>query len=117
MSGSWMELAGLVAGTCHDVYGRKALYLAAGEGPGTLVSVVLHPALEEMDLPGAYGGGRFAARGQRVELRVSQVPAPAAGDEVHLQDSSNLRLCLQGEPRLEAEGTLWLCDAHEVRVP
>ncbi len=117
MGGSWAELAGLVAATCHDVYGRRALYLAAGEGPGTVVSVVVHPALEEIDLPGAYGGGRFAARGQRLELRASQVPAPTAGDEVHLQDGSNLRLCLQGEPRQEAEGTLWICDAHEVRAP
>src|SRR5690625_4888887 len=99
MSDNWPDLAELVATTCHEVYGRAALYLAAGEAPGTVVSVVLHPALEEIDLPGAYGGGRFAARGQRVELRVSQVPAPAAGDEVHLQDGSNLRLCLQGEPR------------------
>lgn len=109
---SWPDLAAVVVESCHDAFGQTALYQPVGGGPAQDVSLVLHPALDDIDLPGGYGRGRFAARGRRVELLARQVPAPTAGDELHLPDG--LRLRLQGEPRLEAEATLWLCDAYEV---
>jgi len=112
-SDSWPDLAGLVVETCHDVYGRAAIYHPASGAATFAVRVLLRSANEELDLV----GGRFAARGQTVELLASQVPKPVAGDELQLQDASGLRLRLQGEPRLEAEGTLWLCDVHEVSEP
>ncbi len=113
MSDSWPDLTALVVGVCHDVYGRSALYHRASGEPPFPVRVLLRSANEDLELL----GGRFAARGQTVELLARQVPRPAAGDELELSEGAGRRLRLQGEPRLEAEGLVWLCDTHEVGDP
>lgn len=106
---TWSGLSAGMAAETHRIFGMPATYHAGGQGPGQEITVLTAPADEDLD----WSGGRVAARGERVELRADQVPAPEGGDEIQLLGQSR-RWRIKGHPKRDAEGSAWLCDVTEI---
>lgn len=84
-----------------------ALWLPAGVPPGQPVRVIRRAQDEVTD----YGGARIWSETSRVDVRVSDVPAPAPGDVVEIAGE---RFTVQGEPLRDREQLVWAVDLRAV---
>ncbi len=81
---------------------RDAVYTANGGAP-TLVCVVTRRADEIT----GFGDARLWSETTRIDLRVSEVPNPRAGDRIELDGEDFL---IQGEPVRDRERLVWTVD-------
>jgi hypothetical protein len=86
-----------------------ALWRVAGAGPAVAVSVVLEEPTVELRL----GQTRGKADTALIQVFRVDVAEPAKGDTCQLTGSSRL-FKVTARPDLDAEGTLWTCEAAEV---
>jgi hypothetical protein len=78
-----------------------AIYCAGGgEAPGTTVRAIVR----QPDRIGNFGGTRIAAATLVIDVRVSEVAAPAEGDTIEM---SGTVYVIQGEPIRDAERLVW----------
>jgi hypothetical protein len=77
-----------------------ALWLEQGFGPGVACRVVRRAPDEVTD----FGQGRFRSETTTVDVRVSEVPAPAPGDILVIGQD---RFRVQGDPDRDSERLLW----------
>ena len=82
--------------------GRDAVYIADGGAP-VLVRVVARRADAVTD----FGDARLWSETTRVDLRVSEVPAPRTGDRIEIDSDAFL---IQGEPVRDRERLVWTVD-------
>lgn len=84
---------------------RNALYRPGDTGPGVLVRVVIG----RPDLVGSFGETRIVSGTATLEVRRSEVAAPAEGDSFEIEGE---RLLVQGEPLADAGGLVWTVEAR-----
>ncbi|MFN3577509.1 MAG: hypothetical protein ACK4TJ_11090 [Tabrizicola sp.] len=82
--------------------GRDAVYIADGGAP-VLVRVVARRADAVTD----FGDARLWSETTRIDLRVSEVPAPRPGDRIEMEGEAFL---IQGEPVRDRERLVWTVD-------
>lgn len=87
------------------VIGKAASYVPAG-GVGYPVRVILSQPDEIV----GFGAGQLQATSTIVEVRVSDVAEPKAGDAVIVGEQT---LVIQGEPRADRERLTWRLSAYE----
>ena len=87
------------------VLAREALYRPGDTGPGVLVRVVLG----RPDRIGSFGETRIVGGTATLEVRRSEVAAPADGDSFVVDGE---RLLVQGEPLADAERLVWTVEAR-----
>ena len=85
--------------------GLDAVYRAGGADPGVPVRVVVR----RPDRVGEYGETRIATETLVIEVRVSDVAAPADGDTIALDGAVYV---VQGEPLRDAERLVWTIEAR-----
>lgn len=82
-----------------------ALWRAGGTGEGVALRVIR----EAPDEIATFGNSRFAAETLRLEVRIAEAPTLASGDSIEIEGTSYR---IEGEPRRDAEGLLWQCEAR-----
>jgi hypothetical protein len=82
--------------------GRDAVYIADGGAP-VLVRVVARRADAITD----FGDARLWSESTRIDLRVTEVPAPRPGDRIEIEGDAFL---IQGEPVRDRERLVWTID-------
>ena len=82
--------------------GRDAVYIADGGAP-VLVRVVARRA----DAISEFGEARIWSETTRIDLRVTEVPAPRPGDRIEIDGDAFL---IQGEPIRDRERLVWTVD-------
>ena len=82
--------------------GRDAIYIADGGAP-RLVRVVARRADAITD----FGDARLWSETTRIDLRVTEVPAPRPGDRIEIEGDAFL---IQGEPIRDRERLVWTVD-------
>lgn len=85
--------------------GIDAVWRSAGAGPGIPVRAIVRRA----DRVGDFGETRIVAETVIIDVRVSQVAAPAEGDTFEIGGET---LVIQGEPLRDAERLIWTVEAH-----
>jgi hypothetical protein len=85
---------------------RDAVYVAGGSAP-VLVRVVARRADAIID----FGDARLWSETTRLDLRVSDVPNPRAGDRIEIDGEAFL---IQGEPVRDRERLVWTVDLRPV---
>lgn len=85
--------------------GRDAVYRAGGANPGVPVRVILR----RPDRIDVFGETRIATETLVIEVRVSDVAAPADGDTIELDGAVYV---VQGEPIRDAERLVWTIEAR-----
>ncbi|WP_374422728.1 hypothetical protein [Paracoccus sp. (in: a-proteobacteria)] len=86
--------------------GRDAIYIADGGAP-RLVRVVARRADAITD----FGDARLWSETTRIDLRVTEVPAPRPGDRIEIEGDAFL---IQGEPLRDRERLVWTVDLRPV---
>ncbi len=86
--------------------GREATYVPATQAAMTIRVIARRP--EQMF---ELGEGRVHGEDPELEFRVSEVPQPCRGDEIHL-DGRAYRL--EAEPRLDLHQLVWIAPALPV---
>ena len=81
---------------------RDAVYVASGGEP-QLIRVVTRRA----DDVTSFGDARLWSETTRVDLRVSEVPAPRPGDRIEIEGEA---FNIQGEPVRDRERLVWTVD-------
>ena len=84
---------------------RDAVYRPGGAGDGIPVRVMLR----RPDQIESFGETRIASSTTVLDLRVSEVAEPAAGDTLDLDGRT---VVIQGTPILDAEGLVWTLDTR-----
>lgn len=84
---------------------RDAVYRPAGAGDGIPVRVMLR----RPDRIESFGEARIASSTTMLDLRVSEVAEPVAGDTIELDGRM---VVVQGTPLLDAEGLVWSLDTR-----
>ncbi|TNF21235.1 MAG: hypothetical protein EP318_07995 [Rhodobacteraceae bacterium] len=87
---------------CDSNIGGEAVYIADGGTP-TLVRVVSR----QTDAVTDFGDARLWSETTRIDLRVSEVPAPRPGDRLEIDGDGFL---IQGEPVRDRERLVWTVD-------
>lgn len=82
-----------------------AVYCAGGADPGLPVRVIVR----RPDRVGEFGETRIVAETLLIDVRVSEVAAPQAGDIVDVDGSFYV---IQGEPSRDAERLVWTSEAR-----
>jgi hypothetical protein len=82
-----------------------ALWRVGGADPAIPVRVILRLADRVSD----FGDARFASSTAVLEVRVSEVPAPASGDTV---ETRGRLLIVQGEPLADALRLVWTVECR-----
>ena len=85
--------------------GCGAIYRAGGADPGMPTRLILR----RPDRVGEFGETRIAAETLMIDVRVSEVAAPAAGDTFEIGDAVYV---IQGEPIRDAECLVWSVEAR-----
>ena len=85
--------------------GIDAVWRSAGAGPGIPVRAIVRRA----DRVGDFGETRIVAETVIIDVRVSQVPAPAEGDTFEVGGET---FAVQGEPRRDAGRLIWTIEAR-----
>jgi hypothetical protein len=85
--------------------GIDAVYRAGGADPGVPVRVILR----RPDRIDVFGETRIATETLVIEVRVSDVAAPASGDTIELDGAVYV---IQGEPIRNAERLVWTIEAR-----
>ena len=86
--------------------GREAVYTSDGGAP-LLVRVVCRQA----DAISDFGDARLWSETTRIDLRVTEVPAPRPGDRLEIDGEAFL---IQGEPTRDRERLVWTVDLRPV---
>ena len=81
-----------------------AVWRAGGSGPATPCRVIL----TRPDLTSTFGDSRITSDTTMLDVRVSQVASPMAGDTVTIGTEV---LVIQGEPLRDRERLAWKCEA------
>jgi hypothetical protein len=84
---------------------RDAVYRPGGAGDGIPVRV-MHRQPDRIE---GFGETRIASSTTMLDVRVSEVAEPAAGDTV---DLDGWTVVVQGTPILDAEGLVWTLDTR-----
>ncbi|MEM5472908.1 hypothetical protein WNZ14_14335 [Hoeflea sp. AS60] len=82
--------------------GRDAVYTATGGAP-----VLLRVVARRADAIADFGDARLWSETTRIDLRVTEVPAPRPGDRIEIDDDAFL---IQGEPVRDRERLVWTVD-------
>ncbi len=85
--------------------GLDAVYRAGGTDPGVPVRVILR----RPDRIGTFGETRLATETLVIDVRVSDIAAPADGDTIELDGAVYV---IQGEPIRDAERLVWTIEAR-----
>ena len=83
-----------------------ALWLADGIGPGVAVRVIR----KSPDEITPFGAGRILSESTQLDVRVADMPTPAAGDLIQLGAEDFI---LQGEPKLDRERLIWTLNTRK----
>jgi hypothetical protein len=84
---------------------RDAVYRPAGAGDGIPVRVMLR----RPDRIESFGETRLASSTTMLDLRVSEIAVPVAGDTLEVDGRT---VVVQGTPLLDAEGLVWSLDTR-----
>jgi hypothetical protein len=84
---------------------RDAVYRPAGAGDGIPVRVMLR----RPDRIESFGETRLASSTTTLDVRVSDIAEPAAGDTLEVDGRT---VVVQGTPLLDAEGLVWALDTR-----
>lgn len=87
---------------------ESAEYIAKASYPAVMPIRVIRG---RPDQEAIFGEQRVVMATNRFEIRRSEVPAPAKGDEVSIAAG---RFALQGGSELDVEGLTWFCPAEPV---
>jgi hypothetical protein len=82
-----------------------AVYRAGGADPGVPVRAIVR----QPDRVGAFGETRIVAATVVIDVRVSEVAAPAEADTI---DADGTVYVIQGEPTRDAERLVWTIEAR-----
>ena len=82
-----------------------AVYRAGGADPGIPVRVIVR----RPDRVGEFGETRIVAETVMIDIRVSEVAAPAEGDTIEVNGTVYV---IQGEPTRDAERLVWTIEAR-----
>jgi hypothetical protein len=85
------------------VLSKPATYLAVGTSASLPVRVIA----KQPDTVVDFGGGQFHTPTMLFDVRVSEVPEPAVGDQITLGTHI---YNVQSEPKLDREGLVWTLD-------
>jgi hypothetical protein len=83
---------------------EDAIWRAGGAGDGTAVRVIRKSPDEVV----GFGSGRAVMATVLIDVRVSEIAAPAAGDTVAIGDAS---FDIVGTPVRDSLGLVWTCEA------
>ena len=81
-----------------------AVYRARGVGPAVPCRVIL----TRPDLQSSFGDARITSDTTMLDVRVSEVATPSAGDTITIGSEV---LVIQGEPLRDRERLAWKCEA------
>ena len=84
-----------------------ALWFAGAIGPGIVVRVIR----KSPDEITPFGAGRILSETTQLDVRVVDMPTPAAGDQIRIGVADFI---LQGEPKLDREGLIWTLNTRPV---
>jgi hypothetical protein len=85
--------------------GRDAVYRAGGADPGIPVRVIVR----QPDRVGTFGETRIVTETLLIDVRVSEVAAPADGDTIEVDSTVYV---IQGAPIRDAERLVWSIEAR-----
>lgn len=85
--------------------GSDAVYRAGGADPGAPARVIV----SRPDVVGDFGATRIVTETLLIDVRVSDVAAPADGDTIEVGGTVYV---IQGEPICDAERLVWTCEAR-----
>ncbi|MGE5770238.1 MAG: hypothetical protein ACM32G_08120 [Betaproteobacteria bacterium] len=85
--------------------GVDVIYRTGGAGPGTIIRAIIR----QPDRIGTYGETRIATATLMIDVRVSEVAAPAEGDTLEMNGTIYV---IQGEPIRDAERLIWTIEAR-----
>ena len=82
-----------------------AAFSAGGVDPAVLVRVIIR----QPDRVGTFGATRIATATTMLDIRTSEVAAPAEGDTIEMDGTVYV---IQGEPMRDAERLVWTLDTR-----
>jgi hypothetical protein len=85
--------------------GVDAIYHAGGAGHGTTLRAIVR----QPDRVGTFGETRIATETTIIEIRTSDINAPAEGDTIEMDGTVYV---IQGEPIRDAERLIWTIEAR-----
>jgi hypothetical protein len=85
--------------------GVDVIYRTGGAGPGTIIRAIIR----QPDWIGTFGETRIATATLMIDVRVSDVAAPAEGDTIEMNGTIYV---IQGEPIRDAERLIWTIEAR-----
>ena len=86
-------------------FGVDATYRAGGADPGTMIKAIVR----QPDRIGNFGETRIVAATLVVDVRVSEVAAPAEGDTIEM---NGMVYVIQGAPLRDGERLVWTLEAR-----
>src|SRR5512134_1997095 len=85
--------------------GVDIIYRTGGAGPGTIIRAIIR----QPDRIGTFGETRIATETTIVDIRTSDIAAPAEGDIIEMDGEI---FVIQGEPIRDAERLIWTLEAR-----
>jgi hypothetical protein len=85
--------------------GADAIYRAGGSGEAITLRVIIR----QPDRVGTFGETRIATETTIVDIRTSDIAAPAEGDTIEM---NGIVYVIQGEPIRDAERLVWTIEAR-----
>ena len=85
--------------------GVDVIYRTGGAGPGTIIRAIIR----QPDRISTFGETRIATATLMIDVRVSEVAAPAEGDTLEMKGTIYV---IQGEPIRDAERLIWTIEAR-----
>jgi hypothetical protein len=85
--------------------GVNAIYRAGGSGE----AITLRAIVRQPDRIGNFGETRIATETTLVDIRTSDINAPAEGDTIEMNGTIYV---IQGEPIRDAERLIWIIEAR-----
>jgi hypothetical protein len=85
--------------------GVDAIYRTGGSGE----AITLRAIVRQPDRVGTFGETRIATETTLVDIRTSDIPAPAEGDTIEMHGTIYV---IQGEPIRDAERLVWTIEAR-----
>ena len=85
--------------------GVNAIYRGSGADPGTMIRAIIR----QPDRIGTFGETRIATETTIVDIRTSDINAPAEGDTIEMDGTVYV---IQGEPIRDAERLIWTIEAR-----
>jgi hypothetical protein len=85
--------------------GVNAIYRAGGVGE----AITLRAIIRQPDRVGTYGETRIATQTTLIDIRTSDINAPAEGDTIEMDGTVYI---IQGEPLRDGERLVWTIEAR-----